>query len=220
MKRMAAGRKKNTEKREKVLETAVALFSEKGYSATSITDICNAAQINKPTLYYFFKDKRHLFFLCHLRSIESLMEPYIREASSIEDPLNRLRFMVKGYTKIICENPELKILIHETMSMTDDYFKKIREAWKEHYGLLRHTIKELQEGGVILTELSSSKAALFILGMITWVSFWFDYNRKESINEMAEAALSFALNGLSLGQKAPSLPINSKIPKQATIFQN
>ncbi len=216
---MAAGRKKNLEKREKILETALALFSEKGYSATSITDICNAAQINKPTLYHFFKDKRHLFYLCHLRSIESLMEPYIREASSIEDPLNRLRFMIKKYTKIICENPELKILIHETMSMTDDYFKKIRKAWKEHYGLLRHTIKELQEGGVISTELSSSKAALFVLGMITWVSFWFDYNRKETIDKMAEAAISFALNGLSLGEKVPSLTINSEIPKQTTIFQ-
>lgn len=216
---MAAGRKKDTEKREKILETALALFLEKGYSATSITDICDAGHINKPTLYYFFKDKRHLFFLCHQRSIESLLEPYIRESSSIEDPLARLRFMIKRFTRIICENPELKMLIHETMSMTDDYFKKIRKAWKKHYGLLRQTIEELQEGGTILTELSPSRAALFLLGMMTWITFWFDYTRKESIDEMAEAALSFALKGLSLGEKPPPLPIKAQTPKQATTLQ-
>lgn len=44
-----------------ILLHAKRLFRQKGYSAVSINDIVAAVGITKPTLYYYFKDKEHLF---------------------------------------------------------------------------------------------------------------------------------------------------------------
>jgi AcrR family transcriptional regulator len=191
------GREKSARKRDAILDVATSLFLEKGYSGTSTSDVCRTAGISKPSLYHFFKSKRHLFFSCHLRSIDQLLKPFLDQASAIDDPDKRIRFMIRDFTKIICNNPELKVLIHETMTIKDQYFKKIRDVWKEHYLLLKTTLTELQEKKLIVKDLTPSRATLFLLGMMTWITFWFDYKQTQEADNVADTALSFALNGLS-----------------------
>ncbi|MCX5769714.1 MAG: TetR/AcrR family transcriptional regulator [Candidatus Hydrogenedentes bacterium] len=45
----------------KLLESALALFSEKGYEGTSIREIIERAGVTRPVLYYYFKNKEDLF---------------------------------------------------------------------------------------------------------------------------------------------------------------
>jgi TetR/AcrR family transcriptional regulator len=42
---------------ERILSTALDLFAVKGYDATSVREICEAAEITKPTLYHFYGSK-------------------------------------------------------------------------------------------------------------------------------------------------------------------
>jgi AcrR family transcriptional regulator len=42
---------------ERILSTALDLFAMKGYDATSVREICEAAGITKPTLYHFYGSK-------------------------------------------------------------------------------------------------------------------------------------------------------------------
>jgi AcrR family transcriptional regulator len=42
---------------ERILSTALDLFAVKGYDATAVREICDAAGITKPTLYHFFGSK-------------------------------------------------------------------------------------------------------------------------------------------------------------------
>jgi AcrR family transcriptional regulator len=188
---------KNTGKKEEILLKAMELFLEKGYSATSTNDICAAAKINKPTLYYYFESKRHLFFEAHNKHIQEVLKPYLARIASIADPWERLTFIIREFTKIVCHYPELRVLTHESMSIKDDYFELIREEWKKHYLLLCDTIAQLQSGGTIPPDLKPSWVALLILGMITWITFWFDYDRKEYMDDIAETALRLILFGLT-----------------------
>jgi AcrR family transcriptional regulator len=46
---------------ERILSTALDLFAIKGYDATAVREICEAACITKPTLYHFFGSKDGVF---------------------------------------------------------------------------------------------------------------------------------------------------------------
>jgi TetR/AcrR family transcriptional regulator len=46
---------------DRILLSALDLFSHKGYDATSVREICEAARITKPTLYHFYKSKDGLY---------------------------------------------------------------------------------------------------------------------------------------------------------------
>ena len=48
--------------REEALRGALSLFWQQGYEPTSITQLCDVMQINKPSLYAAFGNKSDLFF--------------------------------------------------------------------------------------------------------------------------------------------------------------
>jgi TetR/AcrR family transcriptional regulator len=47
--------------RERLLTAALKLFNEKGYSATSVREIVEAAGVTKPVLYYYFGNKEGIY---------------------------------------------------------------------------------------------------------------------------------------------------------------
>jgi AcrR family transcriptional regulator len=49
------------EAKQKILEAAIPLFSNNGYTATSIRDIANAAGVNQNTIFRIFRDKYSLY---------------------------------------------------------------------------------------------------------------------------------------------------------------
>jgi TetR/AcrR family transcriptional regulator len=46
---------------DRILMRALGLFSEKGYDATSVREICEAAGVTKPTLYHFYGSKEGVY---------------------------------------------------------------------------------------------------------------------------------------------------------------
>ncbi len=47
--------------RNAILNIAMELFARKGYAGCSIREICKAAGVTKPVLYYHFRSKEHLY---------------------------------------------------------------------------------------------------------------------------------------------------------------
>ena len=47
--------------RQRLLDAAMRLFSSKGYAATSVRELVEAAGVTKPVLYYYFKNKEGLY---------------------------------------------------------------------------------------------------------------------------------------------------------------
>jgi AcrR family transcriptional regulator len=205
------GRNNITNKKDSILQIAMELFLEKGYSATSTNDICAAAKINKPTLYYYFESKRHLFFEAHMKHIQEVLRPYVDRAAAIADPSARLQFMIREFTRIVCNQPELRVLTHEAMSIRDQYFEEIRKEWKRHYLLLLNTIEELQVAGAVAADLKPPWVALLLLGMITWITYWFDYGRTKDVDAIAETALRVSLSGLLRKENASSIKYMGRV---------
>ena len=47
--------------RERLLEAALHLFTTRGYAATTVREIVEAAGVSKPVLYYYFKNKEGIY---------------------------------------------------------------------------------------------------------------------------------------------------------------
>ena len=47
--------------REKILDVSLELFSQRGYSAVSIRDICKRVGIKESSIYYHFENKQNIF---------------------------------------------------------------------------------------------------------------------------------------------------------------
>ena len=52
------------DRREFIIRKAMELYALKGFQNTSITDLQNALDMGRGTLYYYFKDQEELFYKC------------------------------------------------------------------------------------------------------------------------------------------------------------
>jgi TetR/AcrR family transcriptional regulator len=92
---------------DRILKSALELFSDKGYGATSVREICEAAGITKPTLYHFYGSKEGVYRAL----VEGALERFradIQRALSGEVPLReRLGRMARAYVDAAMREPDL-----------------------------------------------------------------------------------------------------------------
>ena len=67
-----------TNTREKILETAIELFAEKGFNGTTTKEIAEAAEVNESLIFRHFSTKRELY--------KAIIEKKIDEEPGIELP--------------------------------------------------------------------------------------------------------------------------------------
>jgi AcrR family transcriptional regulator len=92
---------------ERILKSALTLFSEKGYDATSVREICSASGITKPTLYHFYGSKEGVYRALVDDTLERLREDIAR-ALAEDGPLRgRLRRLALTFFGAACAEPDL-----------------------------------------------------------------------------------------------------------------
>ena len=65
--------KNRLDKEKRILDAALAVFSQAGYSGTSMDTIATEAGVSKPTLYQYFGDKAQLFARMLLQQRDSML---------------------------------------------------------------------------------------------------------------------------------------------------
>ena len=98
--------------RERLLETAIGMFADKGYAGTSVREIVEQAGVSKPVLYYYFQSKEGLF-LAILEMAENLQtELLARILESAGDVLERLLLLYRQIYAGIAGNRNLYKMIY------------------------------------------------------------------------------------------------------------
>lgn len=83
-----------SEAKRRLLESALRLFSTKGYDATSIREIIEAAGVTRPVLYYYFENKEALFKRIVQHQFNEIMQ-YIDEIiATISGCRDRLKALI------------------------------------------------------------------------------------------------------------------------------
>jgi len=79
--------------RQRLLDAALELFSRKGYAATSVRELVEAAGVTKPVLYYYFRNKEDIY----LALIQSGLEEFHQTAQRLKTVSGPLRERITGY---------------------------------------------------------------------------------------------------------------------------
>jgi AcrR family transcriptional regulator len=92
---------------DRILKKALELFSEKGYDATSVREICEAAGITKPTLYYFYGSKEGVYRAIVEGALVRFQADMIQALSGAGSLRERLVRMAQTYVEATRQDPDL-----------------------------------------------------------------------------------------------------------------
>lgn len=131
--------------KRRILDAAEQLFADKGYDATSITDITESAGVGRALIYYYFKDKRDLYISIindggdHM--IEVVKSAYNFEGTAFE----RLRYFIEQFRRLHINRPNIGRL-----GMRADLEGSLMfdEHAREHFNTMSSILVRIVEKGI------------------------------------------------------------------------
>lgn len=184
-----------------IYRVAAQIICEKGYDATSMNDIAEAVGITKSGLYHHISGKRNLLFRIMNFGLDSLEEQVIIPARAITDAEQRLRTIITNHVQLITSrstpkgNNPVTIVIDEVAGLTSPQRRKITQRKRTYVDLIRETLIQLKAEGK-LCDIDVTAAAFSLLGMILWLSRWYNPKGRLTPERVSEEVTKIAMCGL------------------------
>lgn len=93
------------QRREQILDAAERVFAEVGMAACTMDQVARAADISRPLLYVYFRDKQALQQGIGVRALEQLLERFQRAGATEKLGLRKLLAIGKAYIAFAREEP-------------------------------------------------------------------------------------------------------------------
>lgn len=187
----------------KIYRTAARMIYEKGFDATSMSEIAEAVELTKPGLYYYVKGKKELLFAIMNYAMDRLDNEVVGPASLIPDPEERLKMIVRQHARLLTrETGAVAILIDEVGGLGEEQRTAITARKRSYFDLLRTTLDDLKGVGR-LRSVDTTTATFSLLGMLMWISRWYDaqgrLKAEQVVEDLTEIAMGAVLAGPSSG---------------------
>lgn len=186
--------KKDTQKkRERILDTAIEFFSQKGYESTRISDITDALHMGKGTFYVYFKNKEELFIEC----IDRLTMIIVPE-EAWDDIRNEKDYIRRGYRRGIAflnAFPGFRgILNLLRIALGGDdprLAQKARETFKILSTPMIKDIKKAMDEGIMRPDIDEEFAGYFLLVLAEGLGYWQMMDSRYTTEEAMELLSDF-----------------------------
>jgi AcrR family transcriptional regulator len=89
-----------------IARVAARLFAERGYDATSVREIVEAAGVAKPTLYYYFRSKEGLAQALLTVPLSNLVATLRQIVTAVDDPVRCLEGVIDAQYHFCRDDPD------------------------------------------------------------------------------------------------------------------
>jgi AcrR family transcriptional regulator len=206
--RRAAARAKNDpayrERVDEIRRAAAAVFHERGFHATTIADVAEAAQMDRATLYYYVGSKQQLFrdvvAEATTRNIEGAETIAASGGSTAEKVSALVHQLMESFE---AHFPYMYVIIQEDANrlgdtVGDDQWLATFQEWNARYfRAVSAVVEEGLRNGDLRSALPVRVIANALVGLVTSSRAWFTPNGPMSASEVASGMTEMILGGLS-----------------------
>jgi AcrR family transcriptional regulator len=189
-------------RRVDMYRTVAQLFRDRGFDATSVSDIARALGLTKAGLYHHFDSKEALLFEIMTFGLDTVRDEVLLPVMQIRDPEERLRELIVRHARIITRGTGAVAHIgDEIRALPPAGRKKIVRRMRVYVELVRRTLDELKAAGR-LRPIDQTIGAFSVIGMILWLPRWFRPDGRLTQDQVANGIATIALGGLILPPRA------------------
>lgn len=152
--------RRRAETRERIIRSALRLFSESGVTATTIEDITNAADVGKGTFFNYFPSKEHILaHLCQLQmgKTREFVSRAIHSTKSMDRVLYELALII---TEEFARGPALVQSILAPLFSSESAGHQMAEDFESDRRVLAELMAARQERGEIRDDFTPIQLAL------------------------------------------------------------
>src|SRR3974377_1867399 len=126
---------KGQQRRHEIVDMAAKVFAQRGYHATSTTELCEAEGIGEGALYYYIGSKEQLLAAIHDRVMDEVMLGADRAALAGGTPPEQLATLGEELLDVIFRFPDhVWVFLHDFPALTGknaEIFRQRRRAYEK-----------------------------------------------------------------------------------------
>ncbi|MFD3448209.1 TetR family transcriptional regulator C-terminal domain-containing protein [Microbacteriaceae bacterium 4G12] len=196
---MEVKRRKDPEQIKKdIAAKAKELFSQRGYAATSMEDICTITGRSKGSIYYHFKNKEELFLYLIKQNMNEWITTWYNTEKQYETSTAKLYGLAQHFVEDF-ENPLMKTVDEFISSqvVSQEGLENILELTRAPYGMYEEILREGMENGEFQQE--NSRDMMYILnGLLGGLGTLYYETDIEEIKRLYKKAIDVLLYGISV----------------------
>jgi AcrR family transcriptional regulator len=167
--------KLNTEKRHEILESAIKLFSERGFDKTTVDEIAAQANVGKGTIYLYFANKERIFFAIIEEGLSEIYRRIVEILSISDNYPQRLSDMIFAHLKFVEDHREFyRIFLKERLNLRFFNEGDARSGFVEIHQRLNLLTTDYIKTGMeqgYLRQSDPKQFALALNGLVTHFAF-------------------------------------------------
>lgn len=185
------------ETRQGIIDSALKLFGEKGYAATSVQEITEAAGVTKGAFYHHFESKEDLLRLIHDEFLDYQLAILRVALDSDEDPAELLRKLIETLLASTTQYlANVTVFYLERRNFSPSQYKAVKRKRDEFDRLFLQVFERGVSEGRFRSDLDPRIVSLGVVGMLAWVHQWYRPGGRYTAAQIADIFSRLALDGL------------------------
>lgn len=189
--------KNKSEKYNKILNSAGAVFAEYGFYKATIAQIAARAGVADGTLYLYFKNKDDIlyqFISFKTDLVFKKMHAAVEKGQNAED---KLRNLIQCHLEEFQNDKNMAIIFQSEVRYLRDIESQIKDISKMYLDLLSDIIEQGQTEGSMRQDLFVGLVKRFILGAVEGViSTWVSADGRYDLVSMADPLVDLYMTGV------------------------
>jgi AcrR family transcriptional regulator len=180
-------------KRDRIVQEAVKLFYENGFTGTTLDDIAAELGVTKPFIYTHFRSKVELLAALCQPTIEMSLEAVANAAESTGTPTERMRRAMTDFARVVLQRQaNIAIFFREEKNLSPEALAEINALRRKFDRVLSGLLREGVAAGEFRIP-DISVAALALGGMISWAYTWHRPEGRLALDDVCAALADLAL---------------------------
>ncbi len=186
--------------RERILESAVRLFGERGYDQLSMRELAADAGCSPANLYHHFRSKYELFATIIEQAMRLHLVGLQAAESAHEDPVEQLRQVLETHVRLHIERPEMRLLRQDFYPLRGAELERFTAQRDRYEHAVRAIVGRGRDAGRLQVE-DPKLAVMVALAGATEVERWYRPEGELGGDEVVRRIVSFLLDGFRGGSR-------------------
>lgn len=193
---------RGSEKYQRILDAAVAVFAEKGFFVSRVSDIAERANVADGTVYLYFKNKDEILASAINTAFDGFMSSARTQLEGLASPSDRLRRLAYLHLKALGSNRNMAVVFQmELRQSTRSLSEFSHEHLVDYFNLVREAIVEGKKNGEFRPDLPEKIAANCFFGAIDeMVTSWVLSEKDYPLEHAADPLVDILLGGMRPSQ--------------------
>jgi len=175
-------------KRREILAAAAEVFFERGFERGTTKEIAERVGLSQPSIYHYVGNKQSLMAEIANQVSTDFTVTLDAAVASSDDPVEQLRAIIHSFAEALALNVKtFAVYWKELGSIPEETATPVAASQRSYVARVDAVVAACQRQGALPARQPTHVLAEGILGMLSWMHWWFKPDGRMTADQVAQA---------------------------------